>query len=516
MESSRRSRLFVPVTLLLLLVCVRVSISAETGVPAARNALTNWSRAAVQGARDAKLGAPAVSRALAMVHTCMYDAWAVYDERAIGTQLRGALRRPASERTQANKEKAISYAAFRALEDLLPVDTDSVYIPLMKQLGYDPKDHSTDIETPTGIGNVACAAVLEFRHHDKSNQLGDMQLASEETAASTGINFDPIGPYSDWSGYRPVNAPATVPVHFPFVKPVNPDHWQPLSYTDATGNLVLQMFSGAQRCFVTPFALAKGEELRAAVEPGPAKYGTPEYEKQAQEMIDLSANLTDRQKMIAEYWSDGPNRERSLENWMQFAEFVSARDHHTLDDDVKMYFAMSNAMFDAGIAAWDAKRVYDSPRPVTAIALLFKDKKIRAWGGPGKGAIEMDGSQWIPYQSATFPSPPSPEYVSEQSTSGAAAARILELWSGADRFVQSGELPAGSSKTEPGVTPKKSVVLKWETFSDAANEEGMAGRYGGIHFGRSDLAGRKLGRLVADRVWAKARSYFDGTNLPSR
>ncbi len=153
---------------------------------------------------------------------------------------------------------------------------------------------------------------------------------------------------------------------------------------------------------------------------------------------------------------------------------------------------------------------------MTAIALLFKDKKIRAWGGPGKGAIEMDGSQWIPYQSATFPSPPSPEYVSEQSTSGAAAARILELWSGADRFVQSGELPAGSSKTEPGVTPKKSVVLKWETFSDAANEEGMAGRYGGIHFGRSDLAGRKLGRLVADRVWAKARSYFDGTNLPSR
>src|SRR5712692_9317220 len=127
-----------------------------------------WDNAALQGVRDAKLGAPMVARALAIVHTCMYDAWAAYDERAIGTQLRGALRRPASELTAANKEKAISYAAFRALEDVLPVDTDSVYKPLMKQLGYDPNDNSADIETPAGIGNVACAAVLEFRHHDKS------------------------------------------------------------------------------------------------------------------------------------------------------------------------------------------------------------------------------------------------------------------------------------------------------------------------------------------------------------
>ena len=127
------------------------------------NVLAQWNSAALQGIRDAKLGAPVVARALAIVHTCMYDAWAAYDERAVGTQLGGALRRPVSERTLANKEQAISYAAYRALADVLPVDTNSVYIPLMKQLGYDPSDNSTDIETPTGIGNVACAAVLEYR-----------------------------------------------------------------------------------------------------------------------------------------------------------------------------------------------------------------------------------------------------------------------------------------------------------------------------------------------------------------
>src|SRR5579859_8292336 len=111
------------------------------------NNAVQWNSAVLQGVRDAKLSVPMAARATAIVHTCMYDAWAAYDERAVETQLGGALRRPASERTQANKEKAISYAAYRALADLFPGDTETVYKPLMRELGYDPEDKSTDIET---------------------------------------------------------------------------------------------------------------------------------------------------------------------------------------------------------------------------------------------------------------------------------------------------------------------------------------------------------------------------------
>jgi hypothetical protein len=484
-----------------------------------------WNSAALQGVRDAKLGTPMVSRALAIVDTCMYDAWAAYDERAVGMQLSGALRRPAAERTLANKEKAISYAAFRALEDVLPVDTESVYVPLMKELGYDPNDHSTDIETPAGIGNVACAAVLEFRHHDKSNQLGDMlpgagqsrleagATGQERPASEGGPYKGTSGPYSDWSGYVPVNAPGTVPAQASFTKPLNPDHWQPLTYVDSNGTLILQRFVGAQWCFVTPFALANGEEFRETLGPGLAKYGSAEYQQQAEEMIALSSGLTDLQKMISEYWADGPDTEQPPGHWLRFAQFVSARDHHTLDDDVKMFFALTNAMFDAGIAAWDAKRAYDSVRPVTAISLLYRGKKIRAWGGPGKGTVEMDGAQWIPYQLATFPTPPFPDYVSGHSAYSAAAARILTLWTGSERFGESVTLSRGSSKIEPGATPAQPVKLKWETFEEAAKEAGMSRRYGGIHFAQADVAGRQLGRLVADKVWPKAQSYFDGTAI---
>src|SRR5258705_10801855 len=56
-----------------------------------------------------------ISRTLAIALTAMYDAWAAYDEKAVGTRLGAALRRPAAERTLANKGKAIAYATYRAL-----------------------------------------------------------------------------------------------------------------------------------------------------------------------------------------------------------------------------------------------------------------------------------------------------------------------------------------------------------------------------------------------------------------
>jgi hypothetical protein len=433
------------------------------------------------------------ARALAVVHTCMYDAWAAYDDRAVGTQLSGALRRPESERTQRNKEEAVSYAAYRALVDVLPADTESVYKPLMKQLGYDPNDNSTDIETPAGIGNVTCGAVLEFRHHDKSNQLGDLAQ----------------GPYSDWSAYKAVNKPTVLPIRS---KMDAPDHWQPLTFISSTGDLMTQRFMAAQWCFVTPFALSKGDEFRSVAETlGPAKYGSDEYQEQAEELVQISGNLGDREKMIAEYWSDGAYTEQPPGHWMRIAQWVSARDHHTLDDDVKMFFALSNAMLDAGIAAWDMKRTFDSVRPATAIPFLFSGKKIRAWGGPGKGAVEMDGSQWVPYQSMNSPTPPFPDYVSGHSTYSAAAAAILAVWTGSDRFGDSVTLPRGSSKIEPHVTPAAAITLKWETFTEAADQAGMSRRYGGIHFRHADLAGGQLGRLVAAKAWSKSQTYFDGT-----
>jgi hypothetical protein len=243
---------------------------------------------------------------------------------------------------------------------------------------------------------------------------------------------------------------------------------------------------------------------------GPARYGSDTYRQEAQELIDFSASLTDQQKMIAEYWANGPHTETPPGHWDLFAQFVSARDHHSLDDDVKMFFALTNATFDAGIAAWDGKRAFNSVRPVTAVSYQFQGQQILAWGGPGEGTVSMDGSQWIPYQPSTFPTPPFPEYISGHSTFSAAAAIVLRLYTGSDSFGGSVTFPAGSSTIEPGITPAQAVTLQWATFSDAANEAGISRRYGGIHFKAGDLVGRAVGAAVGAQVWVKAQSYFNG------
>ena len=86
------------------------------------NVVIQWNRAALQGVRDSKFGPPMVARALAIVHTCIYDAWAAYDARAFGTEEGNSLRQPRRERTEANKNEAISFAAYRAAVDLFPSD----------------------------------------------------------------------------------------------------------------------------------------------------------------------------------------------------------------------------------------------------------------------------------------------------------------------------------------------------------------------------------------------------------
>ena len=456
--------------------------------------VVDWTDAALQGIRDSNLGAPVAGRALAVVETCMYDAWAAYDAKAVGTELHGALRRPRSERTDANKREAISFAAFEALGDVLPVDNGSVYRPLLARLGYNADTRSRDIETPEGVAHVACAAVLEYRHHDGSNQLGDLAA----------------GAYADWTRYTPLNLPLYVTAGAASAS--NIEHWQPLTYVDAEGNLETQRFAGAQWPQVAPFALKSGDQFRSLIRRyGPASKDSRQFREQAEELIRLSAGLTGRQKAITEYWEDGAHTDQPPGHWARFAEYVSRRDKHSIDDDVKMFFALSNAMLDAGIAAWDAKRAFDSVRPITAIRVLYKGQTIRAWGGPGKGTVEMDGSHWLPYQPPTRPTPPFPEFVSGHSTYSAAAAEILLLATGSDRFGNSETIAPGSSRFEPKLTPAEPVTLRWSTFTEAADEAGLSRRYGGIHFKAADLAGRIAGRVVAFEAWKKASAYFDGT-----
>lgn len=449
------------------------------------NVVLQWDNACLEAIRRAPPGPTVVSRAIAVLHTAMFDAWSAYDAVAVPTVPRRGWRRPAAERTDANKAEAVSFAAYRAAVDLFPA-AKPVYDALMAQLAYDASNASTDPATPAGVGNAAAAAVLEVRHRDGSNQLGDLHA----------------GAYSDYTGYQAVNTPTTL---------TDPNRWQPLSVVNAQGQAVTQVYTTPHWGNVTPFALPSGSALRPMA---PAQHPSAEYASQAADLIALSAGLTDFQKVTAEYFADGPSSEFPPGHWALFAQVVSRRDAHTLDDDVKMFFALGNAVLDAGICAWDAKRAYDSVRPVTAIHFLYAGQTIQAWV-PFSGTQSIPGELWRPYQLATVVTPPFPEFFSGHSVFSAASAEVLKSFTGSDAFGYEVTIKKGTSIGEFGLVPAADLTLSFPTFSSAADAAGMSRRWGGIHFAQGDLTGRSLGRIIGAAVWTKAKTYFDGTAYPS-
>lgn len=458
--------------------------STAPSLPWHPSAVYQWDSVELIAIRKAHLGPPMVARALAVAHTAMYDAWAAYDATANGTRLGSTLRRPASERTAQNKDRAVSFAAYRALVDLFPAEMPT-FDDLMHELGDDPADVSTDVTTPQGIGNVAAAAVLTYRHQDGANQLGDLAP----------------GAYSDYTGYQPVNTPSQIN---------DPNRWQPLLVSDGQGGTTAQKYIAPQWGNVIPFALTSGAQFRPASVPN--LYPSAGYTTQAQELIDFSANLTDEQKTIVEYWADGPNSELPPGHWALFAEWVARRDHHNIDDDAKLFFALTNALFDASIAVWDCKRTFDYVRPITAIRFLMAGQQIRAWAGPFRGTQTIPGEQWQAYQIAGQPTPAFPEFSSGHSAFSAAGAEVLKSFTGSDLFENTVTIKAGASRVESGAVPTSDVTLTWPTFTDAANQAGMSRRYGGIHFKEGDLQSRAMGRLIGAQAWAKAQAYFTGSS----
>ena len=450
----------------------------------AYSVVTQWNDAALSAVRSTKSTPTKTARALAIVNTCMYDAWAVYDDNAKGTRFGASLRQSNATHKDVNKTQAISYAARACLSDLFPgADQVNLFNTLLGSLGYDVGQVNADSAIPAVLGQQVADAVLAYRHQDGANQLGDVPSY---------CGNDSSVPYSDYTCYEPVNTDSVLS---------DPNHWQPLS-TNVNGQQLVQKFLSPQWALVSPYALDSGDQFRATL-PDPIDFynNSEKYQLQAQELVDITANLTDKEKSIAEYWADGPNSETPPGHWVVFAKFISDRDDHDLNDDVKMFFAMTNAMFDASIAAWDAKVYFDYIRPISAIRFLYAGQTLNSWNG------QVAGETWQPFQQANALTPPFSEYVSGHSTFSAAAAYTLKLFTGSDKFGNSVTIAPGTSKVQPGIIPEKPVYLSWKTFSEAADEAGISRLYGGIHFKQGNLQGRALGKKVAKQAWKKTLDY---------
>jgi len=413
------------------------------------------------------------SRFLGLIFVSVFDAWSQYDNKATAVYLNQVEKRPTGEHTLKNKEIAISYAAFRTMSEYYYTDT-TLFKNYMKKLGLDPNNKSLDPTTPEGIGNLAAKAAIAARKNDGSNQYGEQKGGNGK-------------PYSDYVGYTPLNSAD---------KSIDPNRWQPKYFSDGKGG---KFAPGCLTPFwdkVKPIALQSGDQFR----PGPPpKIGSEQLEREVKEVIEMQANLTDYQKALVEFMRDGPQSVQQAGHWLKFAQDVSRRDDHTLDEDVKMYFYNQVVAMDAFIASWDSKMFYDYARPYALVHNYYDEQKIKAWGGEGKGMIEMKGNQWRPYSPEVFLCPPFPSYVSGHSSISGGCAEALKIWTGSDEFGSEAELIAGAM-TEPD-NLGETITLKFPTFTETAEMAGVSRVLGGYHIQADNVAGLELGRNVAKEVW---------------
>lgn len=503
---------------------------------------------AVSSPEGSFVGPTGASRAYGILGTTMYDAWSAFEQQPTSAlYLDGLidfdLQRPQAENTLTNKQEAVSYAAFRVLNDIFTApNLQASFAQEMLDLGLNPNDNSLDLTTPSGIGNFVAQQWLDFRHQDGSNQLNN---------------------YADTSGYMPVNTVNNITdinAWTPENVPIDSEGTQDFLYTQSP----LTPHWGS----VIPFALTNGSQYRP---PAPESFlldplatadleaktitradnqvvpiskdliGTdinPEFIAQAEQIIELSASLSDpnaqvegdTRKIIAEFWEDQAGTPFPAGTWMLFAQKVAEKDNPDLDFDIPLFLNLGNAVFDAGIATWESKYFYDYNRPVRTIrelgelGLIGEDPDgdgvftVNAWGGVGLGTIEIPVTDFITYQMPdSDPSPPFPEYTSGHSTFSAAAAEILKIYTGNDTFLLgdgtvglSVNFPVGSSRFEPNIIPNTPITLSWSTFSSAADEAGISRLYGGIHFEDGDLNARSLGRQVGQSVFSRTQVLLNG------
>ena len=451
-----------------------------------------WSETFLQVVRSSSLESPMVARSMAIVHTAMYNAWACFDDQLLATINVADFKQVNTTHNLQNQLVAMSYAAYTTLLAQFPTQEKHIH-KVMQELHFPVKAKNAPAiyAKAAWVGERVAQIVLIERLNDASNQDGG--LSNSQLAFDNYQAYETKNAVLDYSDTQPIDAAL-------------PDVWQPISYVNAQGTQVTPAFLVSHWHLVTPFALTSANQFRPAA---PAVWGSDAFKKQAEQLLEIQTRLSDEQKVISCYWNERPHSELPPGQWLMFALEMAKRQKMSQQKVLQLCFALSNALLDASIAVWDAKLFYESARPITVMRHVFRDQTIMSFGekGPEGGLQAQLGQLWRPYQANYFPTPATPEYVSEQSAFAAAGAEVLKLFTGSDRFEMS-HVQDKNSLSLDSTAPTQNITLYWPTFTAAAEQAGMSGIYGGIHFMAGNLEGLQLGRQVAQQAYQKAKSYW--------
>ena len=300
--------------------------------PGRGDVVLDWNKVALNAIRVDKTSPPKASRALACVHTAMFDAI----NSANGGTYEPYLVQPVEFFAPISLEAAAAAAAHAALVDLFLAQKAAFDAALATSLAAIPDGP----EKTSGIvwGESVAAQILAARHDDGSGTVVDYGVP-------TGANW--------WAATPPAFAPALLP------------NWPN----------------------VTPWAMTSGSQFRQGPPPTPL---SPEYTAAFHEVERLgrsdSTARTADQTQIALFWADGAGTATPPGHWHVIAQGISQEKHLGLLDNARLFALLAITGADAAIVSWDHKYTYNNWRPVTGIQHADTD---------GNPATTADAA-WLP------------------------------------------------------------------------------------------------------------------------
>jgi membrane-associated phospholipid phosphatase len=276
-----------------------------------QNAVLAWNKVTLDAIRLDASPPPVASRALAMVHSAIYDAVSAIDGLP-------GLYTSQTAAPGASADGAVAAAAHRVLEYLYPVQQatlDAAFATALAPLG----DGAAKANSVT-LGTSIADSVIAFRSHDGWDRF---------------VVYDGGQDAGQWRATAPMFDVALLP------------QWATLD----------------------PFTMTSASQFQPE---GPPSLNSQTYTDAFNEVKDLGrANgsaRTPEQTAVARFWADGAGSYTPPGHWNQIADQIAEGRGLSLLENARLFAELNLALADAAIAAWQAKYAYGSWRPITAIA----------------------------------------------------------------------------------------------------------------------------------------------------
>jgi hypothetical protein len=401
------------------------------------------------GASAKQAGPTRASRALGIVQAAVFDAVNSIDRSYD----------PYLVEVNAPRDASITAAAAQAAHDTL-VSLFPDYQPTLDaRLAANLAGVGSVVSRVEGelVGHITAAAILAVRSHDGSE------------------------------------------VAMPYTPGTQPGQWQPDPLHPN------QQALGSLWGSVTPFTLLSPEQFHA---PQPPALTSQQYADAFNEVKSLGGDgvttpttRTAEQTQIGIFWGydNSPGLSTPPRLYNQIAEVLAVQQGNTVVQNARFFALIDLAMADAGIACWDGKYDYNFWRPVTA---------IRAAAADGNPLTAADPT-WTPLGapadngSGTNFTPPFPAYASGHATFGGALFRMMADFFGTDNisFTIGSDEFNGVTRDQNGVV-RPFLTRSFDSFSQAAEENGQSRIYLGIHWSFDKVQGIRMGDSIADYVFS--------------